>query len=969
MRKIDLTTSAVSVLTMAAAALSSPASGQTAPASVEQNGDASASPDIVVTGSRIAQPGLVSASPIATVSPEAFKQNGSVTLEETLNRIPQLVPARGATSNDGLTGGITTLNLRGLGSNRTLILQDSRRLQAATSLGEVDINNIPSALIESVDIVTGGASAAYGSDAIAGVVNFKLNHTFKGLQLDAQNGISARGDGFQTQAALTGGLAFADNRGHAQLSVSYARRDGVSNAARDFSTIVRPSSSLTTGAYIANAGNLPSQAAANAVFGRYGIAAGNVPRTASLSFNTDGSLFSFQANAFNYRDQVPNLIVSPDRIRYNSSGVNGLITPYERIGGYGHVDYDVAAGVNVYGEFNFAHYTSQGRYAPGFMTVSVPVTNPFIPADLRTLLASRADPAANFNLTRRFAEVGFRIADTTTNTFQARLGAKGDIGVRDWTWDLYGSYGRSDQAERDSNGFSTSAVRALVNAADGGASLCGGGLNLFGAQANTACAAYIRRTTRRDSTSEQKVAEVTVQGSLFKLPAGDVRFAVGADYRSDSFDFKPDAALRSGDIASFQSGAIPPVTGTLNAKEAYSELLIPLLANLPAIHKLSVGLGYRYSDYSHAGGVHSYRAEGNWEVFDTLRLRGGYARAVRSPSIYELFSPTSSTSPTIGFAGAVGQGDPCDVRSAYRTGGSAASVRALCLAQGVPANIIDSYTFNSIQLTEGGLTGGNLNLKAEKADTFTGGMVLTPRFDAGWLSGLTLSADYYNINIRNAVATIDGTTAIKRCYNLEGTNPSYSTGNVYCGLFGRSAATGQIDSIALYNLNLGVVQTSGIDMAVNWTSRLGSIGRLRVNAAATRVLRYKVQTLPGETPTDYAGSAGFNATALPTWKANGNVAFTTGPATIGVQYRYVGPMIDASVVGTNDTTGAEIPSRSYFDLNLAINASDNMVFRLGVNNLTDKGPPTFASFDQSNTLPAVYDVLGRSFYVGVTTRF
>ena len=969
MRKIDLTTSAVSVLTMAAAALSSPASGQTAPASVEQNGDASASPDIVVTGSRIAQPGLVSASPIATVSPEAFKQNGSVTLEETLNRIPQLVPARGATSNDGLTGGITTLNLRGLGSNRTLILQDSRRLQAATSRGEVDINNIPSALIESVDIVTGGASAAYGSDAIAGVVNFKLNHTFKGLQLDAQNGISARGDGFQTQAALTGGLAFADNRGHAQLSVSYARRDGVSNAARDFSTIVRPSSSLTTGAYIANAGNLPSQAAANAVFGRYGIAAGNVPRTASLSFNTDGSLFSFQANAFNYRDQVPNLIVSPDRIRYNSSGVNGLITPYERIGGYGHVDYDVAAGVNVYGEFNFAHYTSQGRYAPGFMTVSVPVTNPFIPADLRTLLASRADPAANFNLTRRFAEVGFRIADTTTNTFQARLGAKGDIGVRDWTWDLYGSYGRSDQAERDSNGFSTSAVRALVNAADGGASLCGGGLNLFGAQANTACAAYIRRTTRRDSTSEQKVAEVTVQGSLFKLPAGDVRFAVGADYRSDSFDFKPDAALRSGDIASFQSGAIPPVTGTLNAKEAYSELLIPLLANLPAIHKLSVGLGYRYSDYSHAGGVHSYRAEGNWEVFDTLRLRGGYARAVRSPSIYELFSPTSSTSPTIGFAGAVGQGDPCDVRSAYRTGGSAASVRALCLAQGVPANIIDSYTFNSIQLTEGGLTGGNLNLKAEKADTFTGGMVLTPRFDAGWLSGLTLSADYYNINIRNAVATIDGTTAIKRCYNLEGTNPSYSTGNVYCGLFGRSAATGQIDSIALYNLNLGVVQTSGIDMAVNWTSRLGSIGRLRVNAAATRVLRYKVQTLPGETPTDYAGSAGFNATALPTWKANGNVAFTTGPATIGVQYRYVGPMIDASVVGTNDTTGAEIPSRSYFDLNLAINASDNMVFRLGVNNLTDKGPPTFASFDQSNTLPAVYDVLGRSFYVGVTTRF
>lgn len=974
MRRIDFAIGGASALVLAYMGLPSVAFAQTeAPEAVAEQG-ASAPADIVVTGSRIAQPGLVSASPIVTMDPISFKQTGAVTLEDSLNRLPQLVPARGATSNDGLTGGITTLDLRGLGSNRTLVLQDSRRLQASTPLGAVDINNIPSALIQSVEVVTGGASAAYGSDAVAGVVNFKLNHKFKGIQLDLQNGVTSRGDGFQTQVSLTAGGAFNDDRGHAQLSISYSKRNGVENATRGFSRIVRPSSGLSTGVYVANATNLPSQAAMDSVFAQYGVAAGQVGRTAGLSFNGDGSLFSFQTNALNYKGGVPNLITTPNSIRYNSSGVNGLTIPYERLGAYAHVDYDVSDSINVYSEFNFAHFTSQAHYAPSFITVSVPVTNPFIPADLKALLASRPNPTANFSLTRRYAEVGFRYADTTTDNFQVRLGATGALGIRDWTWDLYGSYGRSDQTQRDSNGFSVSALQSLASAADGGASLCAGGMNLFGPQANTACANYIRRNTLRSSTSEQKVVEGTIQGSLFTLPAGDVRFAAGVDYRSDSFDFTPDAALQSGDISSFSTAAIPPVRGSVSAKEAYGELSVPILADLPALKKLTLGLGYRYSDYNVAGGVHSYRAEANWEVFSALRIRGGFARAVRSPSIQELFSPTSVTSPTIGTPGTVGQGDPCDIRSAYRTGSSAATVRTLCLAQGVPANIIDSYTFNSVQLTEGGVTGGNLNLKPEKADTITLGAVLTPRFNTPWLSMLTLSTDYYKIKVKNAVSTIAGATAIQRCYNLAGTNPNYAADNVYCGLFGRSSSTGQINAIALYNLNLGVIETSGLDIALDWMADLEGAGfpgggRLRVNAAATRLFNYKVQTLPGEVPTDYAGSAGNDAKALPDWKLSSNIAYSNGPATVSLQYRYIGPMIDASVVTVSDTTGFHIPSRSYFDVNLSLRVTESMNFRMGVNNLTDKAPPTFATFDQSNTLPAVYDVLGRSFYVGLTTRF
>ena len=934
--------------------------------------------DIVVTGSRIAQIGLTSSSPIVSVGASAFKQTASVTLEDTLNRLPQLVPARGATSNDGLTGGITTLDLRGLGSNRTLVLQDSRRLQASTPLGSVDINNIPTALIQNVEVVTGGASAAYGSDPIAGVVNFKLNHRFNGLQLDAQNGITSRGDAFQTSEALTAGGAFADDRGHAQFSVNYAKRDGVPNSARDFSQIVRPSSNLTTGVYVASASNLPTQAAVNSVFAGYGVAGGSVPNTANLSFNNDGTLFSFQTNAYNVKTSGRGLIVGPSSVRANASGVANLTTPYERVSAYAHTDYDVTDDINVYGEFNFVNFKSSAYYGPGTTTVTVPVTNPFISADLRTILASRPNPTASFSLVQKPDTVGLRTANTTTNNFQARLGATGKLGIRDWTWDLYGSYGRSDQNERDENGFSVSALQSLVSAADGGASLCAGGFNPFGIIANTACVNYIRRNTLRDYTSTQKVAEGTLQGSLFKLPAGDLRFAAGVDYRSDSFAFDPDAALQSGDVISFSSGKIPPIKGTVSAKEAYGELSVPILENLPAIKKLTAGAGYRYSDYNTSGGVSSYRFDGNWEVFSALRIRGGYSRAVRSPSVQELFAPTVQSSPSIGTPGAVGQGDPCDIRSAYRTGSAASSVRSLCLAQGVPSNIIDSYTFNAAQLTEGGVGGGNRNLKPEKADTYTVGAVLSPRFNTPWVSNFSLSGDFYTIRLNQAVGVISGSTVIQRCYNIGGFNPSYTTSNVYCGLFGRSSTTGQINSIALYNLNLGVVKTSGIDVTADWTIKLDDAGvpgggSLRVNASVNRLLHFKVQTLPGETAVDYRGTAGYSdqtsVKVLPKWKATGNLIYGNGPASIGLQYRYIGSVIDSSVVTASSTAGFEYKASSYFDLNLAVKASERMDFRLGVNNLTDKQPPIIVSFDQSNTLPTVYDVLGRSFYVGVTTRF
>ncbi|MFD2780638.1 TonB-dependent receptor plug domain-containing protein [Novosphingobium pokkalii] len=244
-----------------------PAPGATAssPGGLPQADDARpGTADIVVTGSRISRRDTVANSPIATISGTTFNQTGAVTLEDTLNRLPQFSPGTGATSNDNLSGGITTLNLRGLGSNRTLVLMDGHRLPASTDLGAVDINIIPDALIESVETITGGASAAYGSDAIAGVVNFKINHRFSGIRLDAQNGISGRGDGYTFKTSATVGSNFSDGRGNAVLSIGYQQRDAVNNSDRAFSSIVRPSSSLPYGAFIVDADNQPSDAAVKA---------------------------------------------------------------------------------------------------------------------------------------------------------------------------------------------------------------------------------------------------------------------------------------------------------------------------------------------------------------------------------------------------------------------------------------------------------------------------------------------------------------------------------------------------------------------------------------------------------------------------------------------------------------------------------------------------------------------------------
>ncbi|NGM50488.1 TonB-dependent receptor [Caulobacter sp. 602-2] len=951
-RKRLLATTIIGGLAMASAGA---AVAQTAPES-----DSTEIEAVVVTGSRIARPDYVSNSPIVSVGQEQLAKSGSVTVDTLLNQMPQFVPGVSSTSNNPSNGGQANIQLRGLGSNRTLVLMDGHRIVPSNSDGTVDVNLIPSAIIQNIEVITGGASATYGSDAMAGVVNFKINDRFQGLQVDAQYGITDAKDGEESSISITGGSRFADDKGHAIMSLSYSTRGEILNAARKFSSVSGASATTPYGRYDFSGTNLPTQAAMNAVFAQYGIAPGTVAADSNLGFNNDGTLFR---NGTNYRGSTAiDYSTIPLDGSYNTGPLNLLQLPMTRYSAFGMMNYDITENVEAYGSFNFTHYDSRTILAPspaaattGF---SVNYNNPFVPTDLRTLLASRADPTADFLFRKRFTDVGPRISETTFNVFQLTTGLRGQTNFRDWTWDLFGSYGKSEQNEIQRGNVSRAAVVSLLDAADGGTSICAGGYNPFGLQPLSAeCASYISRVTKNWTSYEQRAVELNLQGGLFDLPAGEVRAAVGTSYRSDKYNYVPDSLLSTGDVIGFNAN--DALDASADVYDLYGEVLVPVLKDLPFIKALNVTGGYRFSDYNTVGSVSAYKVDGDWEVVDGIRLRGGYSRGVRAPSIGELYSPQAQNFPQI-------IDDPCSIDSRARTGPNAAAVRSLCLAQGVPSAIIDSYTYPNTQVNA--LVGGNPDLKEETADTYSVGLVWTPRFEHPLFEKLSASVDYYSIKIKDAIGTVDAGLALTKCYD------GSAGSSFYCGLFDRSNQTGEIQTLVLTNLNLATYETAGVDFQIDWGFGLGAIGlsddygSLAFNIVGNYLDKFDVQSLPGEPIDKLKGTIGNTsvsavAVAKPEWKVMSSATYSFGPAELGVRWRFVDSMVDA---GDNSE---KIKSVNYFDLNGAWKVTDMVEVRAGVYNVADKQPPVFSSNIQANTDPSTYDVLGRRFYLALKTRF
>ena len=935
--------------------------------------------EVVVTGSRIARKDYTAESPIVTVGQDVLQNSGPASLETTLNQLPQFAATSGSSSTSQAKGGRANANLRGLGTPRTLVLQDGRRMQPSDPLGGIDLNTISGALLENVEVITGGASAVYGSDAIAGVVNFKLKHDFQGLQIDAQYGQTEREDGEVLDLSAALGGNFAEGRGNAVFSASYMDRKRVDRGSRDFFRDGGITSVLPSGLIYADAANLPSQAAIAAVFARYGVTAA-LPRNATYSRNLDGTLYTVTSPISNYKFPLdgPYTITVNGQVAVPLGEAAPLQQPLKRETVFGRVSYELTDSVEAYGQFNYAHYTADqtgyGKNQAITRDVYLPVTNPFLPADLLAIAASRPNPTAPLLFYFNTGRYGRDLAQSTYNVTQFLGGLKGDIEAIDGTWDAFASFGRTEQDAELGNYIDRAAFLSLVNAADGGRSICEGGLDpLAFAAPSQACLTYLHRELKESTQLEQTNAEFNLQGRAFALPAGDVRFAAGLSYRKNTYAFRPDAQRMNATVLA--ASISNPTDGETSSKEAFAELLVPLLKDLPFIQRLDLDLAYRFSDYDSIGGVHTYKASGEWAVNSALSLRGGFQRAIRAPSVGEMFQPSEQGGTTVGRI-AAGRGDPCDVSSAYRTGPDGAKVRALCLATGIPASVIDSHRFAGTSVQS--QMAGNPNLKEETSDTYTAGVVWRSTFDAPLLRRLSASLDYYDIKITDAIGVVTGEVITQRCFNGEGgSNPTYDAQNFYCKLIHRGPSGG-FATIDTPLLNLAGYETAGVDLQVDWGAELADLGggerfgAVGLNLLVSYVDKYAIQTLAGGPFVDYAGTIGnaqisADAISHPKWRAMTNLNYTVGPLRLDLRWRWVEAMGNSTNVGAVNQTALGVKAMDYFDLSGRYRLNEMTEFRAGVLNMADRQPPAWTG--ESATDPALYDLLGRRFYVGVNLRF
>lgn len=960
--------------------------------------------EVVVTGSRIARPDYVANSPIVSVGQAAIENTGQVTVEKSLSQMPQFSGSFGqgntGSTSTGLNGGQSYASLRGLGAKRTLILMDGRRLQPSNPDGSVDLNTIPEALIENVEVITGGASTAYGSDATAGVVNFRLKRNFDGIVVDSQYGVSEKGDGESFKISLTAGSAFNDGRGRAVLSVDYTNRDRALQSARDyyiFRTSTPGLSTIPQGTVLFGA-NLPTTAAINSVFvGRYGTRAltGNAAGfyTGQIGFNTDQTLFSTAGvPVLNFRDPQTddayivnsNAAGTQQQVNFGYAG-SSLQSDLDRYSVFGKVDYELTENLRFFTQFTFTDYESVGISNPTLASnvygLTVPVSNPFISGDLRTVLNSRPNPNADFTFYKALNILGPRIQKYAYTVYQLTSGLSGEVGFKDWTWDGYASYSKASFDNEQFGGASASATARLLYSATGGRDLCAGGFNPFGnLTPSQDCINYISRRTLNQNSLEQRTVEVSMQGGLFELPAGEIRFAIGTDYRANEYTFTPDSQLNLpggvSDVLGYS--VLRNAEGSVDTYELFGELLVPILKDLPFIQEFNTNLGYRFSDYSSVGAISTYKADFDWTVVDGLRLRGGYNRAIRAPSVGELYAPVSTGSVALGTASATNtDGDPCDTRSSFRRGANAAQVRALCLTQGVPGAIIDSYQLGTAQVFA--LTGGNPDLQEETADTFSFGGVIQSPFESPLFSRMSASLDWYSIKVKDAVGQLPIKNAFQFCFNAGGSNPNFDPNNYYCQLLKRNTASGVPLNPTQPLLNLGQFETSGVDFQFDWTFDLMDLGlpenagALSFNVAIGYLDKFKIQGLPGATTYDYAGTHGqavetSAGLAHPEWKSVTTATYTWGPASLGLRWRYISEMKNSAVVVTPTSTARGVKEYHIFDLNGRVKLPHETDLRFGVNNLFDNPPPqvgdTEGNYDAQN-----YDVMGRAYYVGVRKRF
>jgi outer membrane receptor protein involved in Fe transport len=934
--------------------------------------------EITVTGTRLLRKDYTSASPIVTVTQEGFERLAVTTPDQLIQTLPQMGSTFGATSNNPANAGIAAVNLHQLGANRTLVLIDGRRTVSADGAGTVDISQIPQLLIKQVEVITGGASAVYGSDAVAGVVNFVLDDRMTGLRASAFNGVADRGDGAQQAYDLAYGWRSKDDTRGLIAYGGYMRREGVlatqrpntaSTSSVSFdaagNAVITPAnvSTLEDGVFVPSNSNLPTQGAVDQVFASYGFAPGTVPRNAQLGFNNDGTLFAFNPVTRNYRNGE----ASSPYFRNAAEG-NLLQLPTERWMAGAIGDWAITPDIEIYARASYMNTRVERAISPASITnAPLPINNPFIPADLRTIINSRpsTNPAQRnvINVSRNLSELGPRRSIFRTDQYQGVGGAKIAF-FGDWSLDAYVSYGRVDRTNEQPGSFLNSRLTQLALAPNGGTGLCEGGLNIFGQNTlSRECVDFIGYTPRSTTRVEQLTFEGAATGNLVTLPAGDVLLAVGASYREEKFAQQADPLSASGDAVGFR--AEQSFAASFDVKELFGEISIPVFRDSPLGRALDITAGYRYSDYNTFGGVSAYKAEAVYAPFEAVRLRGSYQRAVRAPNVTEAFLPASIWNENL-------IEDPCSVQSSFRTGQlagiDAAAVRSLCVSQGIPESLVDQFVGPR---GASGTIAGNANLEPEKADTLTFGLVATPFRNSPVFANLTASVDYYRIEIDNAIFQSSVDPLIRRCYNLNSGNPGYDSDNAFCGFFNRDPITGNISNLRATFSNIGGLRLSGIDAQVDWRIPFSVFGgredqNLNMNFVVSRLLTGEQQTISTDPFIDVLGSIGSaSSQAFPKLRFTFSPQVTLGKLEFGARWRHISSMVTQASKISPGLLTLGTPAVDYVDINVGIRVTDAFTLRFGAENVGDVQPPIYSTPVSAdlNTDPQTFDTIGRRFFV------
>jgi outer membrane receptor protein involved in Fe transport len=801
-------------------------------------------------------------------------------------------------------------------------------------------------------------------------------------------------------SAAAFGASFGEGRGNVVAAFSYAKQDPLNGSKRSFFFDKTPSGFIGTGTYVPVSSNAPDAAVVTALFNSYGVPGARNPLASNLGFNNDGTLFT-QTGALNYRG--PNgsggYAIVGGNVRMPVGQQIDYINGLERKTAFVKADYELTPDLTLYGQFMFVDLTtstaSGGSLTQFPSLTTIPVTNPFIPADLRTVLASRTRVVNGltvsgadlpFDWRSRYVGVPYKSWDENYQVQQYLAGVKGGI-TEGWSFDGFVAYDESTHVSTMHDAVLKSRVQTLLNAADGGASICAGGFNPFGdANARTlsaACQAYITKDAISREELSQTQAQFQVNGELFDLGAGPAQIAVLAGYRKNTYKFTPDTDTTPN--SGWAPGAniegfafqLPVSKKSINVKEMAAQIDIPLLADKPFFQELAIGAAGRISDYSVTGSVKSYEGDARWRPVENLLIRGSYQRAVRAPNIAELFSPPQNAQLAIGDPSTGALGDPCDTRSSARTGANGAQVAALCVLQGIPQGNIATYQFPTT--ATGSTVAGSTAITPEKADTYNIGFVFNAPRNSGIFGDVSLSVDYYNITINNVISSVPGGTVLSGCYNLDGSNPTYSLTDPNCALITRDTVTGALLNVALPYRNLGSLKTDGVEVQIHWgvpAPFIGQTGKFYVDTAIGYLKNYKVQLLPGRAFLDYTGvsvGTAFDPSSVPPrvtpkWKGLTSFGYRSDTLNLGLRWKYQNALDDVSRITSPNNIAVGVPAYSTWDLFGSIKVGERFELRGGVTNLFDKGLPFVAS-NQTGTDTAQYDLIGRSFYAGFKAKF